>query len=85
LVAECRRESRGFAVKVSPVELPLDHPLARVTGIENRLIIQSQTGRSWDVYGSGAGRWPTTEAVIADLFDLWRESVAGEKEQECVA
>jgi homoserine dehydrogenase len=85
LVAECRRESRGLAAMVSPVELPFDHPLARVTGVENRLIIQSQTGRSWDVCGSGAGRWPTTEAVIADLFDLWRESVASEKEQECVA
>ena len=85
LVAECRRESRGFAAKVSPIELPLDHPLARVTGVENRLLIQSQTGRSWDVCGSGAGRWPTTEAVVADLFDLWRESVASEKEQECVA
>ena len=28
---------------------------------------------------------PTTEAVLADLLDLWRESVASEKEQECVA
>ncbi len=85
LVAECRRESHGFAAKVFPAELPFDHPLARVNGVENRLIIQSQTGRSWDVYGSGAGRWPTTEAVIGDLLDLWRESVANEKEQECVA
>ena len=85
LVAECRRESHGFAAKVFPADLPFDHPLARVNGVENRLIIQSQTGRSWDVYGSGAGRWPTTEAVIGDLLDLWRESVANEKEQECVA
>lgn len=37
--------------------------------------------------GPGAGRWPTTEAVLADLFDLWRESVncAAAVEQECVA
>jgi homoserine dehydrogenase len=36
---------------------------------------------------SGAGRWPTTEAVLADLFDLWRESAgcAAAVEQECVA
>ncbi|HEX7332512.1 MAG TPA: homoserine dehydrogenase [Pyrinomonadaceae bacterium] len=85
LVAECRRESHGFAAKVSPVELPFDHPLAHVRGVENRLLIQSQTGKSWDVCGSGAGRWPTTEAVLADLFDLWRNSVAVEEEQECVA
>ncbi|HET9713997.1 MAG TPA: homoserine dehydrogenase [Pyrinomonadaceae bacterium] len=84
LVAECRREAHGFVASVSPVELPFDHPLARVRGVENRLIIQSQNGRTWEVCGRGAGRWPTTEAVIGDLFDLWRESVV-EVEQECVA
>lgn len=87
LVAECRREPNGFVAIVSPVELPFDHPLAHVNGVENRLLIQSQTGRTWDVSGRGAGRWPTTEAVLADLFDLRRESVveAAEVEEECVA
>jgi homoserine dehydrogenase len=85
LVAECRRESHGFTATVSPVGLPSDHPLASVSGVENRLLIQSQTGRTWDLSGSGAGRWPTTEAVLADLLDLWRESNAMEEEQECVA
>ncbi len=85
LVAECRREAQGFSATVSPVELPFDHPLASVRGVENRLLIQSQTGRFWEVGGRGAGRWPTTEAVLADLFDIWRESNAMEEEQECVA
>lgn len=85
LVAECTRESHCFAAKVSPVELPLDHPLARVSGVENRLLFQFQPGKSWDVCGSGAGRWPTTEAVLADLFDLWRNAVVNEEEQEGVA
>jgi homoserine dehydrogenase len=87
LVAECRREANGFTATVSPVELPLDHPLAHVSGVENRLLIQSQTGKCWDISGDGAGRWPTTEAVLADLFDLRRESISSEKatEQECVA
>ena len=87
LVGECRRGPHGLVATVSPVELPLDHSLARVSGVENRLIIQSQHGGTWDVCGRGAGRWPTTEAVIADLFDLWRESnsKAVEEEQECVA
>lgn len=87
LVAECRRESRGFAAQVGPVELPLDHPLASVSGVENRLLIQSQTGRSWAIGGRGAGRWPTTESVLGDLFDLRRDLIfnAAEEEQECVA
>lgn len=83
LVVECRRESHGFAATVSPVELPLDHPLARVNGVENRVLISSQSGKCWNVSGHGAGRWPTTEAVLADLFDLHRESAT--QEQECVA
>ena len=87
LVAECRRDSQGLTATVSPVELPFDHPLAQVNGVENRLLIQSQTGRTWNVSGRGAGRWPTTEAVLADLFDLYRESIANtvEEARECVA
>jgi homoserine dehydrogenase len=87
LVAECRREPHGFAATVSPVELPFDHPLAQVNGVENRLLIQSQSGKTWNVRGRGAGRWPTTEAVLADLYDLRRETIvnAEQEEQECVA
>ncbi len=85
LIAECRRAPQGFSATVSPVELPFDHPLARVSGVENGLIIKCETGRSWDVCGRGAGRWPTTEAILADLFDLRRESIVNAVEQECVA
>jgi homoserine dehydrogenase len=85
LIAECRRGPHGFAATVSPVELPFDHPLARVSGVENRLIIKSETGRSWDVFGRGAGRWPTTEAILGDLFDRQRESITSAVEKECVA
>jgi homoserine dehydrogenase len=86
LVAECRRESRCFVASVSPIELPLDHPLACATGVENRLLIESQNGNSWEIGGRGAGRWPTTEAVLSDLFDLRRDLInAAEEEEECVA
>lgn len=86
LVAECRRTSKGLVASVAPVELPLDHPLACVTGVQNRLLIHSQNGKSWQVSGRGAGRWPTTEAVMSDLFDLRRDLIsAAEEEQECVA
>ncbi|HEU4933395.1 MAG TPA: homoserine dehydrogenase [Pyrinomonadaceae bacterium] len=85
-VAECRRTSQGFTARVSPVQLPFDHPLACARGVENRLLIQSQTGKTWEVGGRGAGRWPTTEAVLSDLFDLRRDLInAAEEEQECVA
>lgn len=86
LVAECIRGSKGFTATVCPIELPLDHPLASVNGVENRLLIKSQT-ESAEVSGRGAGRWPTTESVVADVFDLHRDLIinAAEQEQECVA
>lgn len=87
LVAECRREPDGFNASVSPAELPLNHPFALVNGVENRLLIRADSGRTWNICGRGAGRWPTTEAVLGDLFALHRElSVSPEEEeQECVA
>jgi homoserine dehydrogenase len=36
----------------------------------NRLVITRKDGTSAMVSGRGAGRWPTTEAVIADLLEL---------------
>jgi homoserine dehydrogenase len=86
LVAECHRTSKGLVASVAPIELHLDHPLASVSGVENRLLIHSQRGKSWTASGRGAGRWPTTEAVMSDLFDLRRELInAAEVGEECVA
>ena len=76
LVAECRRSSQRVEASVKPIELPLSHPLAQVNGAENRLLIQPEVGEPWMVSGTGAGRWPTTEAVIADLFDIRRQGSA---------
>ena len=45
---------------------------AGVTEEWNRLVITRATGESVAVAGRGAGRWPTTEAVMADLFELTR-------------
>jgi homoserine dehydrogenase len=70
LVAECRQSAGGSEASVRPVELPLHHPLAQVNGAENRLIVEPEAGDPIVVSGAGAGRWPTTEAVMADLFDI---------------
>jgi homoserine dehydrogenase len=88
LIAECRRSGHGVEGSVTLVELPANHPFAQVEGVSNRLLIQSATGRAWNVLGRGAGRWPTTEAVIADLIDLSCASYADatiEEAEECVA
>lgn len=58
----------GASVKLETL-VPDDY-LAGACGEESRLIISGADGREWRVSGKGAGRWPTAEAVIADMFDL---------------
>ena len=56
--------------------LDSDHPLACVFAEWNRLIITLADGSGLSVSGRGAGRWPTTEAIIADLLDLRHQKPA---------
>ena len=83
LVAECHKSGERIEASVKPIELPLSHPLAQVNGAENRLLVQTEAGESIVVSGTGAGRWATTEAVMADLFDVRRQhQVEGLRELE---
>jgi len=49
------------------------HVLANVNGEWNALAITIASGETALITGRGAGRWPTTEAAIADLLELRRE------------
>ncbi len=90
-VASCHQETGRLRASVKPVELLHTDPLASVTGTENRLLIEFESGASFIVSGQGAGRWPTAEAVMADLLDIRRETQfiseneAIENREECVA
>jgi homoserine dehydrogenase len=50
----------------------LDDPIAETRGEWNRLVITRADGTEEIVSGRGAGRWPTTEAMIADLLEVRR-------------
>jgi homoserine dehydrogenase len=82
LVGSCRSSTAGLKARVAPIELPIDHPFARLKGAENGLIIETESGARPMVRGTGAGRWPTTEAVIADLFAIRCELSAAESLSE---
>jgi homoserine dehydrogenase len=68
LVASCTPD----AGEVRPVRLAPDHPLASTAGAENRLLVQLRGGSTLVLSATGAGRWPTAEAVLADLYDVAR-------------
>jgi homoserine dehydrogenase len=73
LIAECVNTPDGIRASVKPVEISATHPFASVRGAENCIEIHTETGQVKTIRGRGAGRYATTESVMADLFDLRRE------------
>jgi homoserine dehydrogenase len=69
-----KRNSGKVAAHVCLEWIGDDHPLASIASEWNALAITLVSGEITVVTGRGAGRWPTTEAVIADLLELRRES-----------
>ena len=64
---------RPLAARVTLEELGDDDPLSRLTGVWNGALFEMASGATWFVSGRGAGRWPTSESVMADLLDVHRE------------
>ncbi len=71
-VAHCTAGSDGRVIaKVELRALAPDHRLARLRNEENGFLVQLPH-ESLYVQGKGAGRWPTAEAVFADIVDIQR-------------
>lgn len=58
---------RGY---VTPREIPLDHPLAMVSGAINAIKITSDTLGDITLTGPGAGRRETGQALLTDLIAM---------------
>lgn len=72
LIAQATQEHARVHVSVSPQVLDSADPLYHALGTENRIAVTLENGQVFSANGSGAGRWPTSEAVFADLMDIWR-------------
>lgn len=72
LLAIAKRQGDELELRVHPTLLPRQHPLARVTGVFNAIYVKGDLVGEQLFYGQGAGRWPTTSAVLADLIDVAR-------------
>ena len=72
-VGSCRVLADGsIEAEVKVVALPASHPLAGAHNEENRFLVTDSDGKVHEVYGKGAGRWPTATAVFADVMDAQR-------------
>lgn len=67
----------GIEVRVHPMLLPKDHPLASVKGAYNAVYVRGDAVDDVMFYGKGAGEFPTASAVVGDILDAARNIVWG--------
>ncbi|HBX77656.1 MAG TPA: homoserine dehydrogenase [Acidimicrobiaceae bacterium] len=78
LLAICERfEDRSVAVRVHPAMVPIEHPLASVSGSFNAVFVQGGAVGDLMFYGRGAGGFPTASAVLGDVIDASHNLVKG--------
>lgn len=57
-------------LRVHPMLIPLDHPLAGIDGVNNAILLRGDAVGEVMLTGPGAGRMPTASAVVGDLLNL---------------
>ena len=72
LIGRASRWNGTLALSVSPERVPRGSFLGETTGAENRLEIVLEGGATVRLAGQGAGRWPTTTAVMGDVHEIVR-------------
>jgi homoserine dehydrogenase len=82
LLAICERLTtdegqQRVSARVYPALVPLDHPLANVSGAFNAVVVEAEAAGRLMFYGQGAGGAPTASAVMGDLVMAARNRVQG--------
>ena len=71
-ISVCRRDGEALSARVGLDADPSDALFLDLNGERNALKVYGEDGRVWRCRGRGAGRWPTTESVLADVGDILR-------------
>ena len=69
-VATVWRDKNGFSATLELRDLSPNNFIAQADGEEAHAVFEFTDGDEYRIRGKGAGRWPTTAAVMADLFDV---------------
>lgn len=71
LVGSTRRAEKGaIDVRVHPMMVPLNHPLASVSGSNNGILVSGDAVGEIVMVGPGAGQMPTASAIVGDTINL---------------
>lgn len=72
LLGAFKQMEDGIIVRVAPMMIPKDHPLAGVESVFNGIFVKGGAVGDLMFYGRGAGKLPTASAVVADMIDSAR-------------
>jgi len=72
LLAIASRANGGISARVHPTMIPLDHPLASVSGNFNAIFVIGESVGELMFYGQGAGSLPTATAILGDVVNIVR-------------
>lgn len=77
LLGVARNGGDGIEVKVHPMLIPAEHPLAAVKDSFNAVFVHGDAVDDAMFMGRGAGEMPTASAVMGDIIDEIRNLVHG--------
>ncbi len=83
LIATGRDNGGKLEVRVHPTLLPHSHPLAKVDGSLNSIMVQANFAGEVVFTGRGAGGDATASAVMADLLEAMRNKRQGVRSLGC--
>lgn len=74
LIAMAKLTENGkIDVRVHPTFVPIQHPLASISGVTNAITVRGDAVGEVNFSGPGAGQMPTASAVVADVLAIVRE------------
>lgn len=77
LIGMTRLTDEGVEVKVHPMLIPDQHPLAAVRDSFNAVFVHGRACDDAMFMGRGAGKLPTASAVMGDVIDVMRNIMHG--------
>ena len=78
-IASLKRDGSRAHLSVTIESVLPGDPLLNLSNEENAAVITWSDGTTRVVRGAGAGRWPTAEAVVADLMSIARQGASGNR------
>lgn len=77
LLAYARRDDGGIFAFARPALIPVQHPLASVSGVYNAIFVHGDACGDLMFFGEGAGSLAAGSSVVGDILQVARNHAAG--------